>query len=278
MGYLYMAYCLVLALLTMAACLRQRQSKWWPFFVLALPLAAPVFILKSKKKAGVIWLAAFFISFFAVLGVEFFLYTSNKENNKSSQLPPIVRQMILLNEAVKTSTIELYNASNKLDSLSMVQSRITDIRTTLDLIEKLRPMLKANQASIGRLTNYIESHGDYIRLQNLNWAFLINKFYTDPNVIQHNHSLVKYLAAFGDMLQYTHDNFENIMEIQSKSHMANYDAYYMRYRGIADRHNRSNKKRIQFQNEFVEKNPEVKPFLPGSHHLEPFKFWDKFSF
>jgi len=278
LGYIYIAYCLVLALVTLAACFRQKQPRWWAFLVLVLPLAVPVFILKLKKKAGVIWLTAFFISFFAVLGIEFFLYTSNKEKNKYAHLPPIVREMIVLNEAVKSSTIELYNASSKLDSLSMVQSRITDLRTTLDLIEKLRPMMKENQGSIDRLTHYIEARGDYIRRQNIDWAFLINKFYTDPNVIQHNRSLFKYLAAFEDMLQYTHDNFDNIMELQSKSHMANYDAYYMRYRGIADMHNRSNKKRVKFQQEFIQKNPEIKPFLPGSHHLEPFKFWDKFSF
>ncbi len=64
----------------------------------------------------------------------------------------------------------------------------------------------------------------------------------------------------------------------SKQHMMTYDAYYMRYRRAADSFNRFNRKRIAFQNQFVESHPEVKPFLPGSHHHEPFKFWDKFQF
>ncbi len=50
--------------------------------------------------------------------------------------------------------------------------------------------------------------------------------------------------------------------------MANYDAYYMRYRRGADTHNRASKKRIAFQGEFMQDHLEVMPFLPG----------DKFSF
>lgn len=267
---------MVLSLLTMAACFKLGKPKWWAALVLFFPVATPVFVLKSKKEAGALWLAGFFLSFFAVAGMEFFLYTSTQQ--KKNRLPPVVREMIRLNGDVKDSTIELYNASVKLQSLTMAQSRIGDLATALDLIQHLRQLETKNQAAIDRLLAYTQEHGEYINRQSLSWAFLINRFYTDNQVIAYHHSWEKYLAAFEDMLQYTHDNFSNIMELQSPRHMANYDAYYMRYRGVADVHNRYNKKRIDFQKEFIQQNPVVKPFLPGEHQLGAFKFWDKFSF
>jgi len=276
LGYIYVSYCVALSLLTLAACFRRKQPKWWAALVLFLPVAIPFFIHRSKKSTGTIWMAAFFITFFAVAGTEYFLYTATQK--KKNRPPAIVREMIRLNGEVKASTIELYNASAKLQSLTMAQSRITDLKTALDLIKNLRQLIKENQADIDSLTVYIQEHGDYINRQNLSWAFLIHRFYTDQNVKDHHHSRKKYLSAFESMLQYTHDNFDNIMELQSSQHMANYDAYYLRYRAVADRHNRVNKKRIGFQKGFIQKNPVVKPFLPGAHQLGVFKFWDKFSF
>lgn len=276
LGYIYISYCVLLSLLTMAACFRLKQPKWWAAVILLLPVAIPFFIRKSKKNTGTIWMAAFFISFFAVAGTEYFLYTSNQK--KENRPPPIVREMIRLNKGVKTSTIELYNASAKLQSLTMAQSRITDLKTALDLIKEVRQLIKKNQAAIDVLNAYIQKHDNYIKRKNLSWAFLIHEFYTDQTVTSHRHSRKNYLSAFEGMLQYTHDNFDNIMELQSSQHMANYDAYYMRYRTVADNHNRTNRKRIGFQKGFIQKNPLVKPFLPGAHQLGAFKFWDKFSF
>ena len=276
MGYIYVSYCVALSLLTMVACRRLGKAKWWAALVFFLPVATPVFVLKSKKGPVVIWLVAFVLSFLAVGGMEFFLYSSTQK--QTNLLPPVVREMIRLNGGVKASTIELYNASAKLQSVTMAQSRITDLTKALDLIEQIRGLETKNQAAIHRLLTYTREHREYLKRQNLSWAFLINQFYTDQNVIAYSQSWEKYLVAFEDMLQYTHDNFDNIMELQSSRHMANYDAYYMRYRGVADVHNRSNKRRIDFQREFIQLNPVVKPFLPGAHQLGAFKFWDKFSF
>ena len=239
MRYIYVSYCMVLSLLTMTACFKLGKPKWWAALVLVLPVATPVFVIKSKKGTPAIWLAGFFLSFFAVAGMEFSLYTSTQQ--KKNRLPPVVREMIRLNGGVKDSTIQLYNASVKLQSLTMAQSRITDLSKALELIKHLRQLEIKNQAAINRLLSYTQEHGEYLKRQNLSWAFLINRFYTDNHVTVYNNSWEKYLAAFEDMLQYTHDNFDNIMELQSSKHMANYDAYYMRYRGVADVHNRDRK-------------------------------------
>ncbi len=278
MGIAYGAFSIVLALAFTLTCFRQQLPKWWPVVVLAFPLAAIAFVFKSKKGNLKAWLALTLGGVVAAAGIEVYLYKDYKENNKYSHLPPVVREMILLNEDVKNSTIALFQASAKLDSLGLAISRIGDLTTTLGLISKMREMIQENREDVDRLVGYIEDHGDYIQRQNLGWAFWISKFYKDRNVIQHHDSRLRYFAAFEDMLQYTHDNFDNIMELQSSAHMANYDAYYMRYRGVADMHNRYNKKRIAFQKDFVQEHPEVMPFLPGAHHLKPFNFWDKYSF
>ncbi|MCG8634040.1 MAG: hypothetical protein MI863_09440 [Desulfobacterales bacterium] len=278
MGIAYSVFCIALTLAFTLTCFRRRYPKWWPVVVLAFPLAAPAFVFKSKKGNLGTWVALTLAGVAIAAGIEIWLYKEYKEKNKYSHLPPVVREMIRLNEDVKNSTIALYQASGKLDSLGLAMSRIGDLTTTLGLIGEMREMILENQAAIDRLVGYIEDHGDFIQRQNLGWAFWISKFYKDRNVTLHHESRLRYFNAYEDMLQYTYDNFDNIMELQSSAHMANYDAYYMRYRGVADMHNRFNKKRIAFQKSFVKEHPEVMPFLPGAHHLEPFKFWDKFSF
>lgn len=278
MGITYPVFCLVFTTAFLVFIIKQKLPKWWAFIVLVIPLAAPVLVSKSQKGPMGPWLGVALGGVIVSVGIEAYLYGDYKERNKYSHLPPVVREMIALNEGVEASTIALYHASGKLDSLGLVQSRISDIKTTLTLIEKMREMIRENQENIQVLVTYIEDHHDYIRRKGLDWAFWIAKFYKDSHVIEHQNSQLRYFKAFEDLLQYTHDNFDNIMELQSSQHMANYDAYYLRYRGVADRHNRYNRKRIRFQNDFVQKHPEVKPFLPGSHHMAPFKFWDKFSF
>lgn len=186
--------------------------------------------------------------------------------------------MIALNDDIKKTTIEIYTVSGKLDGISMVQSRITDIKTAIELIGSLRQLVEENQTAIESLLQFIDDHADFVHRKDLSWVFFIEKFYMDHAVMRHYKSRANYLLSFETLLTYTDTNFQNIMALKSQQHMRNYDAYYMRYRRAADSHNQLNKKRIVFQTNYIEEHPEVKPFLPGVHQLGPFKFWDKFSF
>ena len=231
--------------------------------------------LKAKFR---VWSLAGVAGIIIALCIGGYVYRGHKAQNKYSHLPPVVREMIRHNDAVVASTIALYNASAKLDSLGLVQSRISDIKTTLDQIDNMRALIHENKRDIDRLVSYIQDHGELLQRQGLDWAFNIAQFYKDSHVTKHNRSRDRYFDAFETFLQYTHDNFSAIMDDKSSRHRANYDAYYLRYRGVADRHNQINRERIRFQDNFIEAHPGVKPFLPGSHHLAPFKFWDRFSF
>ena len=243
-----------------------------------LPLAAPVLLYKTRKNKSIVLIVIFAITFCLASGSEVFLYIRHKEKMAQDNVPPIIKEMLQLNEDVKKTTIDIYNASGKLDSISMVQSRVTDMKATIKIIENMRNLVEENQKAIDRLIAFAEEHELFFYRKNLDWIFAVKDFYTDQNVIQHHKSRSNYLATFETLLTYTFDNYKNIMELKSSQHMKTYDVHYMRYRRAADSHNRFNRKRIAFQNGFIEKYPEVKPFLPGSHQLEPFKFWDKFSF
>jgi len=278
MGIAYLTFSVLLGLVVLFMCTKKGLPKLWGAVVFILPPAAPVMIFKSEG-AGKALVAALVLAGFTASGsLEFYLYSQNKEKNKYSHLPPIVREMISRNEFVVRSTIEIYEASRKLDSMGMVQSRMSDIKNTLALIRTMRGMLAANKDHIENLTSYIDRHNDFIKRSNLSWAFWISKFYNDPCISLHSSSQKMYFKAFEDLLQYTEKEFNKIMNLKSRQHLGNYDAYYLRYRGVADRYNRISKKRAEFQETFIEAHPEVKPFLPGSHHMRPFKFWDRFSF
>lgn len=257
---------------------REKLPWHWAMLVLVLPPAALYFLKKSGKGNVLVWSLVLAGGLAAVIVSEVSQYRAFKARNRYSHLPPVVREMIRRNEAVMASTIALYQASARLDSLGLVQSRRTDIRTTLDLIRKMRDLTRTNTRDINRLVTYIDSHRDLMVRRDLDWAFRIADFYRDPQVTAHHQSRHRYFNAFEDLLDYTYENFDRIMAEKSTRHRANYDAYYLRYRGVADRHNQVNRVRIRFQNAFMAEHPEVRPFLPGSHHLEPFKFWDRFSF
>jgi len=231
--------------------------------------------MDTKKKKILITAIILSVSIAAVAGG--FLYFSRHEAPQDS-FPPIIKEMVVLNDDIKKTMIKLYKAMEKLDSLGMVQSRMTDIETGIETIGILRDLAEENRKTIDRLVYFIDEHAEFIRRKNLSWVFAVNEFYRDPLFISHHESQADYFAAFGALLKYTGKNFSNIMEIKSKSHMANYDAYYQRYRKAADNYNRSNKKRIEFQKAFVETHTEVGFFLPGTHQPAGFRFWDKFSF
>lgn len=278
MGIIYLTYSILLSVLIFIEVKKYKQAIWWSAVVLFFPPATPVVIHKTRKGAGKMWIVIFIVTFLLAVGGEIFLYSSNKNKNSEDVVPPILKKMLALNENIKKSTGEIYNTSGKLLSLSMVQSRIKDLQSTIETIGKLRQLIKDNQEDIDRLLQFTEKHEDFVRRKNLSWVYSIKEFYNDYNVAQHHKSRANYFVAFEAFLNYTQKNFKNIMELKNEHHMKNYEVYYLRYRRAADSHNRFIKKRIAFQSAFVEEHPEIKPFLPGAHQQGNFKFWDKFQF
>ena len=255
-------------------CYNKNQPRRWALMVLLAPVTTPYFIFKSRKESGMVLFMIFLTTFSAVGGIEFFLYSNYMEKNKYSHLPPVTIQMIRLSEELKISTIKLDQALIKLENLSKVESRIHEIKKTIEFIHQLRNIMIENQEAIKRLVKYTSDYKTFFAGKDLEWVFNVQKFYNNRNVIQHYKSLQKYLDGFEELLKYTYVNFYNITEHKSKEHFKNYDEYYLRYRRAVDSHNRFNVKRIYFQNSFLEKYPDIKPYLPGERQTETFRLWE----
>jgi len=131
-----------------------------------------------------------------------------------------------------------------------------------------------NQASIARLVKFTSDYKVYFVKKDLNWVYQIQSFYTNRNVVVNYKSLQAYLENFEALLTYFYTNFYNITEAKSKEHLKNYDEYYLRYRRAVDSHNRFNVQRIEFQNEFLRKYPDIKPYFPGKRQTETFMLWE----
>ncbi len=273
MYYIYFVYVAILASLIFYESYQKDQPRWWAVMVLFAPVTTPWFIFKSRKESGIILFLIFLTTFSAVAATEFFLYSNYMEKNKYSHLPPVTRQMIRLSEELKLSTTKLDHALVKLENLSKVESRIHEIKKTIEFIDHLRDIMNENQDAIQRLVQYTSNFKSFFNRKNLDWVFNIQKFYHNRNVTQHYKSLQKYLDSFEELLKYTYVNFYNITELKSKEHFRNYDEYYLRYRRAVDSHNKFNVKRIDFQNSFLEKYPDLKPYLPGERQTEAFKLW-----
>jgi hypothetical protein len=254
-------------------CYKRDRPKWWAIMVLFVPITTPWFIFKSRKASGIILVMVFLMTFSAVGGIEFFLYTKYMEKNRYSDLSPVIRQMMYLTEDLKTSTVELDNALVKLAGLSKVESHIHEIKSTIDFIYEVRDMEAVNKNTILRLENYLYDYKSFFVKKDLSWLFKIQEFYDNHNVVQHYKSMKTYIDSFEDLLRYAYVNFSHIKDLKTQKHLQNYDQYYLRYRRAVDSHNRFNVKRIDFQNKFIKKYPEVTPYLPGKRQTETFKFW-----
>ncbi|WDP88699.1 MAG: hypothetical protein HUN04_02680 [Desulfobacter sp.] len=275
MYYIYFPFVMILSGLMFFECHRRQLPKWWAAVVFAAPITTPYFIFKSRKTQGVILFMIFLTSFTAVAGSEFYLYMKMKEDTKYDHLPPLTRQVMRFSDTLKHTTQRLDKALVQLEQMSKVESRINELKTTIDFIGELRIAMSQNQAAIRRMVKFTSDYKSYFIKKELNWVYEIQLFYTNRNVIRHYESLERYLDEFGALLEYTYKHFDSITKLQSPVHLKNYDEYYLRYRRAVDSHNRLNVARIEFQNEFLKKYPEISPYLPGQRQTEAFRLWEE---
>jgi hypothetical protein len=254
-------------------CHQNGHPRWWALMVLMAPITSPYFIFKSRKESGMVIFLVFLSTFSAVGASEFFLFARDMEKNKYAHLSPPAVQMIRLSEDLKQSTMKLDTALVKLETLSKVESRIHEIKKTIDFIEELKIIMVENTDAIQRLEKFTEDYKHSFSGKDLEWVIHIHAFYHDRTVIQHYNSLEKYLSSFQDLLEYTYQNFQSITEVKSQEHLRNYDEYYLRYRRAVDTHNKFNVRRIELQNSFLKRYPDIRPYLPGERQTDTFKLW-----
>lgn len=274
MYYFYFPYALIIASLMLYECYKRKHPYWWAALVLAAPVTTPYFIFKSRKSEGVILFMIFLTTFTAVSAGEAYIYFQLREKNKYAHLPPVTRQVVRFSDTLKNTTQRLDKALVKLEMMSKVESRISELKRTIEFIGELRVIISQNQAAIRRMVKFTEDYKTYFVKKELNWVYHIQLFYTNRNVIQHYNSLIIYLDDFESLLKYTHKNFNKIKKIKEPTVLKNYDEYYLRYRRAVDSHNRLNVKRIEFQNRFLLQYPDIKPYLPGKRQTDTFRLWE----
>ncbi len=265
---------MILAGLMSYECYTYSKPRWWIPAVFFAPVITPYFIFKSRKESGMILFMVFLTTFSAVVAAESFIYFRYVQENRYAHLPPVTRQMIRLSEELKASTTELDAALVKLENLSKVESRIKEIKTTIEFIGQIRHLMAENQNAIERLVKYTTDYQQYFQRKDLGWVFNVQRFYNNRIVVQHYSSLQTYLQNFEDLLRYTYVNFYKITDLESPEHIRNYDEYYIRYRRAVDAHNRFNVRRIEFQNAFLEQYPDIRPYLPGERQTDTFRLWE----
>jgi hypothetical protein len=264
----------LLAALMLYDCYQQKQPRWWAMAVLFAPVTTPYFIFKSRKESGVILFMVFIVTFCAVTGGEFFLYSKDMDKQHNYiHLMPEIQQMIHLSDQLKTTTMKLDHELSILENLTKIESRAPEIKSTFEFVEHLKNILVINQEAIKQVVTYSSDHEGFFVGRHLEWVLTLRNFYTNRNVIQHYKSLQNYLDSFANVLKYTYVNFYNITEYKSLEHLKNYDEYYLRYRRAIDSHNRFNTKRIDFQNKFADTYPDLKSFLPGERQTDTFSLW-----
>ena len=274
MYYIYFPFIFILSGLMCFACIRQRRPLWWPAIVLAAPVTTPYFIFKFRTDRKLILLMMFFVSFFLVICGEFLIYSKMKATYKYDHLPPVTKQLIRYSEILKQTTQNLDNDLVELEQRSKVQSNVEKLEQTIVFIDELRQSMRDNQAAIEQMIEFVAKHKDFFTEKDLQWVYEINRFYNNRIVISHFKSLKNYLDNFETLLRFCYRNFDAITKAESTAHLKNYDEYYLRYRRAVDSHNRFNVKRLEFQNAFIQRYPEIKAYLPAKRQTEAFRLWE----
>lgn len=255
-------------------CRRQSLPKWWAAIVFAAPVTTPYFIFKSRKAKGLSLCLIFLSCFFLVVAGEIYIYAKMKAKYKYDYLPPVTRQLIRYSEILKLTTQNLDNDLVELEQRSKVQSKVEKLKQTIVFIGELRQSMRDNQTVIKQLVEFVEKHREFFNQKDLQWVYEIQRFYSNRIVIAHFKSLKNYLDNFETLLRFCYQNFDLITKAESTIHLKNYDEYYLRYRRAVDSHNRLNVKRIQFQNDFLKRYPEIKAYLPAKRQTEAFRLWE----
>jgi len=272
--YIYFPFIFILSGLMFLECKRRSLPKWWAVIVFAAPVTTPYFIVKSRKGQSLIFLTIFLVCFALVTAGEIFIYSKMKVKYKYAKLPPVTQQLIRYSESLKQTTRRLDKDLVKFEHQSSIHSKIDKLEQTILLISELRHALYDNQAAIKQLVGFVENHRDFFTKKNLQWVYEIKRFYNNRIVVAHFKSLENYLDNFETLLRFCYQNFDAITKVESTIHLKNYDEYYLRYRRAVKSHNRFNVKRIQFQNDFIKRYPEIKAYLPAKRQTEALRLWE----
>lgn len=256
-------------------CKRHRLPIWWSVIVLAAPVTTPYFIFKLRRDKSLILCLIFGVCFSLVITGEIFIYSKMKTKYKYVHLPPVARQLIHYSEILKQTTQNLDNDLVHLEQQSKVQSNVDKLGQTIAFIGDLRQAMHENKAAIKQMVEFVETHRDFFNQKDLQWVYEIKRFYNNRIVIAHFNSLGNYLDNFETLLSFCYRNFDLITKAESTIHLKNYDEYYLRYRRAVDSHNRFNVKRIEFQNDFIKRYPEIKAYLPAERQTKAFRLWEQ---
>ncbi len=274
MYYIYFSFIFILSGLIFLECKRWSLPKWWAVIVFAAPVTTPYFIFKSRKGSSLILCLIFLVCFSLVTAGEIFIHSKRKAKYKYATLPPVTRQFIHYSEILKKNTQSLDKEIVKLKHQSRVHSKIDKLEQTIVLISELRQAMYDNKAAIKSIIEFVGNHRDFFTQKDLQWVYEIERFYKDRIVIAYFKSLENYLENFETLLRFCYRNFDAITKRESTIHLKNYDEYYLRYRRAVDSHNRFNTRRIQFQNDFIKRYPEIKAYLPDKRHTAAVRLWE----
>lgn len=249
-------------------CKYRSLPKWWVAIVFAAPVTTPYFIVKSRKNKKLLFLLIFGVSFSLVIAGEIFIYSKMNAKDNYAHLPPVTRQLIRYSEILKQTTHNLDNDLIELEQQSKVQSKIDKLGQIIVFIGELRRAIYDNQAAIKQMVEFVDNHSDSFLKKDLKWVYEIKRYYNNRIMIQYFKSLENYLDNFEILLRFCYQNFDAITKVESATHLKNYDEYYLRYRRAVDSHSRLNAKRIEFQDDFIKRYPEIKACLPGKRQTQ----------
>ncbi len=172
---------------------------------------------------------------------------------------------------LKASNQKVDNVLGKLKNMTKTEASASEVKRAIQFVTQIKDTLNENQTVINRFLKYTYDNKGFLVKKNLNWISYLQEFYTNKNVTQCHKILQTYLNHFETYLKYILVNYYFITEYKTKKHIQNYDSYYMKCRNAVSTYTKFNIKRIYFLRLYLEKYPEIKPYLPNERYVERVK-------
>lgn len=239
-----------------------NRSRWWALGTFILPVLIPYYFVKTRpvnkywKYIG-LWVLGFVV-FSAVESV----FLQNEQLKSTSEISSVSSghkgQIQNLSNKSGLSATNFQKALNGLDKIRD-RDTIPKINEAISTVERVQLLFyQANQDS-DDLSNFISQNGTQLRKEGLH-VFVDMEGLRNETYFSHRKALRDYLNIYKDMLEFSRDNYEAI--IQGKQPQSRtYNQLYLKYRNALDAHNEAYLRHMKFVDQYSNAHPALVEFI-----------------
>lgn len=235
-----------------------NRSRWWALGTFILPLLIPYYFVKTRpankywKYIG-LWILGFVV--FSTAEAVFLKDDELKSTSKVSSISSNLKGQIQdLSYKSGLSATYFQKALSNLDKTRDLDT-ISKINDAISMVERVQLLFyQANQDS-DALSDFINQNRLQLRKEGLS-MFIDMEGLRNETYFSHRKALREYLNTYKEMLEYSRDNYEAIMQGQQPQ-SGTYNQLYLEYRTALDAQNQAYLQHMKYVEQYSKEHPDL---------------------